>query len=71
MSKSRYTQKKKVLDWLQTYGDLSFRDAVKFLDILDVRKRIEELRNEGYNILTIKVPNKNYSVYRLIEEAEA
>ena len=38
---NKYTQKHKTLDWLTTYGDLTVREAVKYLDIMDVRKRIE------------------------------
>ena len=71
MSK-KYTQKQKTLDWLKTYGDLTFKDAVKYLDILDVRKRVEELRKDGYNIIIVtnkSASGAKYGAYRLIEEA--
>ncbi len=67
----RPKQKEATLNWLRTYGDLTFRDAVKYLDILDVRKRVEELRREGYNIITItnkSASGAKYGAYRLIEE---
>ena len=64
-------QRKATLNWLRTVGDLTFRDAVQYLDILDVRKRVEELRKEGYNIITItnkSASGAKYGAYRLIEE---
>lgn len=64
-------QRKATLNWLRTQGDLTFGDAFNILHIGDVRKRIEELRNEGYNIATVPVPGRKYKAYRLIEEAEA
>lgn len=66
------TQKDKTLAWLQTNGDLTFKDAVSYLNILDVRKRIEELRKDGYKILTItkkSASGAKYGAYRLIQEA--
>lgn len=66
------TQKDKTLAWLQTNGDLTFKDAVSCLNILDVRKRIEELRKDGYKIITItkkSASGAKYGAYRLIEEA--
>ena len=66
------TQKDKTLAWLQTNGDLTFKDAVSYLNILDVRKRIEELRKDGYKIITItkkSASGAKYGAYRLIREA--
>lgn len=66
------TQKDKTLAWLQTNGDLTFKDAVSYLNILDVRKRIEELRKDGYKIITItkkSASGAKYGAYRLIQEA--
>lgn len=66
------TQKDKTLTWLQTNGDLTFKDAVSYLNILDVRKRIEELRKDGYKIITItkkSASGAKYGAYRLIQEA--
>ena len=64
-------QRKKTLDWLRTNGDLTFKDAVYYLDILDVRKRVQELRAEGYKIITVNKKSPSgaiYGAYRLIEE---
>lgn len=44
------TQKDKTLAWLQTNGDLTFKDAVSYLNILDVRKRIEEPGRTGIRL---------------------
>ena len=66
------TQKDKTLAWLQTNGDLTFKDAVSYLNILGVRKRIEELRKDGYKIITItkkSASGAKYGAYRLIQEA--
>ena len=66
------TQKDKTLAWLQTNGDLTFKDAVSYLNILDVRKRIEEFRKDGYKIITItkkSASGAKYGAYRLIQEA--
>ena len=66
------TQKDKTLAWLQTNGDLTFKYAVSYLNILDVRKRIEELRKDGYKIITItkkSASGAKYGAYRLIQEA--
>ena len=66
------TQKDKTLAWFQTNGDLTFKDAVSYLNILDVRKRIEELRKDGYKIITItkkSASGAKYGAYRLIQEA--
>lgn len=65
-------QRKETLEWLQTKGELTFRDAVFYLNIMDVRKRIQELRERGYNIeTTYRYPasGSRYGVYKLIEEA--
>jgi hypothetical protein len=37
---------------------------------LDYRKRISELRRAGYVITRQPVPNKPYSAYRLVMEAQ-
>lgn len=68
----RVTQKERTLNWLRTNGELTFAEAVEKLHILDVRKRIQELREEGYNIITVNRKNASgviYGAYRL--EAEA
>ena len=37
---------------------------------LDYRKRISELRREGYLITSSRVPNKPYNAYRLVMEVQ-
>lgn len=69
----RMTQKETTLYWLRHNGDLTFTQAVDVLHILDVRKRIQELRQDGYNIVTItkKSPSgAKFGAYRLIQEAK-
>lgn len=69
---TRVTQKEKTLNWLRTQGDLSFSEAVSVLHILDVRKRIQELREDGYKIITVNKKSASgvkFGAYRLIEEA--
>lgn len=69
---TRVTQKEKTLNWLRTQGDLTFIDAVNILHIMDVRKRIQALREDGYKILTVEKKNgsgRKFKAYRLIEEA--
>lgn len=68
----RVTQKERTLNWLRTNGELTFAEAVEKLHILDVRKRIQELREEGYNIITVNRKNASgaiYGAYRLEVEA--
>ncbi len=70
----RMTQKETTLHWLRHNGDLTFAQAVDVLHILDVRKRIQELRQDGYNIITItkKSPSgAKFGAYRLIQEAKS
>lgn len=63
------TQRDKVLNYLKTKGGLTVRDAMLELNINCLPKRIEELRKEGYPIITEWVNGKNarYGVYRLEE----
>ena len=69
----RIKQKQAVLNWLRNEGPLTFREAVYKMNIMDVRKRIQELRDEGYTIRTDWVylkSGKKYGVYTLIEEED-
>ena len=64
------TQKYKVIRWLEKYGTLTTKEAVIFLDIMSLAKRIEELRNDGYRIdLVYKTSptGARYGVYKLIK----
>ena len=68
---AKVIQRDKVLQWLERNGQITFREAVFYLDILDVRKRIQELRERGYNIETVtqrSITGKAYGVYKLIQE---
>ena len=59
-----------VLNWLQTRGELTTRDAVTDLNIMSVAKRVEELRKKGLNITTTYRTTQNgarYGVYTLAE----
>lgn len=65
---NKQNQKEKILQWLQTKGDLTVRDAIIELGINSPPKRVEELRKEGYNIsMTWKMTRygSRYGVYRL------
>ena len=64
------SQKKKVLHWLDRYGTITNWDAVTELHIMCLPKRIEELRKEGYNIVThyVYVEGGKYGMYELMDE---
>ena len=62
-------QKKRVLNWLTTQGELTVRDAVVELGIMSLPRRIMELRQEGFEIVTEYKKSKNgarYGVYYLL-----
>lgn len=62
----------RVLECLKNDGELTVIDAVTQLGILSLPRRIMELRNAGYNIVTEYRKSKNgkrYGVYKL-QEAE-
>ena len=63
------TQKDRVLNWLETRGELTTREAVLELNIMSLPKRIEELRRDGIGIKTeYRTTNTGarYGVYTLI-----
>ena len=65
---AKITQRQRVLNWLQTRGTLTTREAVMELSIMSLPKRIEELRREGYAIsMTFKTApsGARYGVYTL------
>lgn len=65
------TQKDKVLDWLQTRGELTTKEAITELFVMSPAKRIEDLRKMGYVIKTEFRTSKNgarYGVYSLVTE---
>ncbi|MGZ8915522.1 MAG: helix-turn-helix domain-containing protein [Methylobacter sp.] len=49
-----HTQRAKILDWLQSRGPLSTIQSRKELDILHPAARVQELREQGLNIITYR-----------------
>lgn len=44
------SQRSKILDYMRKHGSITTLEAMQELIILDPRKRISELRDEGYDI---------------------
>ena len=66
-------QKERVLDWLQSVGPITVREAMFELNINSLPARIMDLRRDGYQISRTWKVTKNgtkYGVYELIKEAE-
>ena len=62
------TQCAVVLNWLQTNGELTTREAVTELNIMSLPRRIMELRDAGYDIRTTyrkSSTGAKYGVYTL------
>ena len=49
---SANTQRRKVLTALQTLGHVTTFEAMRHLDVYDVRPRVLELRRQGHEIVT-------------------
>ena len=67
---SKMKQTAIVLNWLQTRGELTTREAVTELSIMSLPRRIMELRRAGHNIdMTYRTsPNgARYGVYKLVK----
>ena len=67
---SKMKQTAIVLDWFQTRGELTTREAVTELSIMSLPRRIMELRRAGHNIdMTYRTsPNgARYGVYKLVK----
>ena len=67
---TKTSQRARVLAWLQTHGELTVREAVTEMSIMSLPKRIEELRDDGYEISTDYRKTKSgarYGVYTLTE----
>ncbi len=65
---SKVTQNAAVLNWLQTRGELTTREAVMELNIMSLPRRIKDLRGIGYriNMTYRKTPSgARYGVYTL------
>jgi hypothetical protein len=68
---NKVTKTKAVLNWLQTRGELTTREAVTELNVMSLPRRIMELRRAGHKIKMVyrKSPNgARYGVYTLAEE---
>ena len=58
------------LEWLETKGELTSRDAFNELNIVCLPRRIKDLRNRGYAIRTdyrVSETGKRFGVYSLID----
>ena len=67
---NKVTQTAIVLNWLQTRGELTTREAVTELNIMSLPRRIMELRRAGHDInLTYRTTRNGarYGVYTLAE----
>lgn len=67
---TKESQRARVLEWLQTRGELTVRQAVTEMGIMSLPKRIEELRKAGNEIATCFRKSANgsrYGVYMLVE----
>ena len=67
---SKTTQRDKILSYLKQNGTMTVRDAIFNLDINSPAKRVQELRDMGYNIRTDWIVNDNgtrYGAYKLGE----
>lgn len=65
------SQKKKVIQWLDQHGSITTFEAVTELHIMSLPKRIQELRKDGYLILThwtYLIDGSKYGTYELISQ---
>ena len=69
---NKETQKKKVLHYLDQHGSITTFEAVTELHIMSIAKRIEELRKDGYHIVTnyVYVNGNRFGMYELLEEGD-
>lgn len=69
----RMTQTERVLDYMEKHGSISQQEAIRDFSCYRLSAKIFELRREGHNILTDRVPFRNefgsghYAVYRLAD----
>lgn len=73
----KLTQNQMILMHLQDYGSITSIEAMQEYGIMRLASRINDLKREGYNIVSETMKSKNrfgetvhYSVYRLKEEKE-
>lgn len=70
MSVKKTKQTKKVLDFMRRNDGITVWEAVYYLSVLSLARRIKDLKEEGYNITKIykKTPNgQRYALYQLKE----
>lgn len=70
MSVKKTKQTKKVLDFMRRNDGITVWEAVYYLSVLSLPRRIKDLKEEGYNITKIykKTPNgQHYALYQLKE----
>ena len=68
---TKTNQRARVLACLKANGCITVRQAVTEMGIMSLPKRIEELRDEGYEIATCyrkSTSGARYGVYKLVEE---
>lgn len=67
------TQHSKIINHLRTAGSITVREAMIEYHISSLTKRIQELREQGYDILSTRkshpVTGQKYTRYTLISEA--
>lgn len=73
----KLTQNQMILMHLQDYGSITSIEAMQEYGIMRLASRINDLKREGYNIVSETMKSKNrfgetvhHSVYRLKEEKE-
>ena len=50
------TQRERIVEYLETHDSLTSREAVYYLGIMDLPKRISEMVRDGYPIRKTPVP---------------
>lgn len=61
--KKRITQEDRVLDHMRKYGSITSMTAFEMYNITRLSAKIFNLREEGYNIVTIRETSKNGATY--------
>lgn len=54
-----YGGKVRILDHLKEYGSITSMEAFKYYGITRLSARIKELRDKGYNIVTMMIEGEN------------
>ena len=69
--KRKQTQNDKVLKFMQTNDGITVWEAVYYLSILSLPRRIKDLKEQGYNITMTwqKTPDgERFGLYKLMED---